>query len=73
MQEIIDYTILGSRTAFGLKGDVVEYINNGWQPIGNVVIDINRDANRDQYYQTMVRYKVDVTPIGNKHGNIVPF
>jgi hypothetical protein len=48
----LSYAILKNTDPFKLEIQVIEYMQEGWEPIGGIVIDNNSPA---KIYQTMVR------------------
>lgn len=47
------YSILHHTDKFKLEIEVIEYMEEGWEPLGGVVIA--HDYNCIRFYQTMVR------------------
>jgi len=54
-KKIVDYTILRSFDFLDMKSEVINYINNGWQPLGGIQV-LKREVDKERYFQSMVKY-----------------
>lgn len=53
MKTILDYRVIEENTRLGLITEVNRAIQDGWQPLGGVAVDV--DGCR--YYQAVVNYE----------------
>lgn len=60
-KKIVDYTILGSQSEFNLRDQVLEYLNNGWVPLGGVQVLKREYEPFERYFQSMIKYDYTIT------------
>lgn len=56
IMKIIEYKTVFDCSASGIEKDVMELINEGWQPWGSLVFTISGSGSYN-YVQAMVKYK----------------
>lgn len=49
------YDILRARSRHEIRSQVQALLENGWQPLGGVVVTLDQHTQVETYYQTVVR------------------
>jgi len=55
--EIFDYKILQAGYTIGLGQEVKQYIDDGWEPFGSLVVEVSGETQEaTSFYQPIVKY-----------------
>jgi Domain of unknown function (DUF1737). len=55
--KITDYAIVTGTSPGHLIGQVRKFIPLGWQPIGGLYGDLDKETNINEFFQAMVKYE----------------